>query len=128
MDGVSELSYIVQTMGAKTVIRLYSGYIALIGFVGLYRTGSWVPVFISLGIAVITLGLLSLYVRKPGPGKPIMAVWLVICLGAFLASAFDMVGAHTHPQPGYRWIFLSEALWAVFALMVFLRNPSAGRA
>ena len=104
------------------VLYLYSAFVISIGFLGLYRTGSWVPVFISVGIALITLALLAWYRTGSSAGRGVMALWLSICLLAFLGSALDMIGAHTNPQPGYRWIFGSEAFFAALALFATLRR------
>lgn len=104
------------------VLYLYSAFVTLIGFLGLYRTGSWIPVFISIGIALITLALLAWYRSGSSAGRGVMALWLSICLLVFVASALDMVGAHANPQPGYRWIFGSEAFFAALALFATLRR------
>lgn len=114
----------MQNLNDFKVVAAFAIFVFLIGWLGLYRTGSWIPVIISSAIALITFALA--YWRHTGAagamGHWALVSWLVICLGLFLASAFEMVGAHTNPQPGSKWIFLSEALFALIALLALLKR------
>jgi hypothetical protein len=111
-------------MTPTTIVYSLSAFIFLIGWLGLYRTGSWIPVIISGAIALITfaLGYWRETAAAGSYGHWALIGWLVICVGLFLASAFELVGAHTNPQPGSRWIFLSEALFAVLALIAVVMD------
>lgn len=106
----------MQKLSDSRLIKLFALYVALIGFLGLYRTGSWVPVFISLGIALITLAFAAYYRTGTKAGKWSLVSWLIVCLAGFIGSAYNLFGSHAEPSLTSQLMFLSEAAFAAFVM------------
>ncbi|UCD63918.1 MAG: hypothetical protein JSW34_00390 [Candidatus Zixiibacteriota bacterium] len=112
-------------MKTGTAIIILGTYMFAMGIVGLARTSSFTPLFISGGIAAVTIWLGWLFGQGMRSVRGVTLWWLALNAAILGYMAFEQVPAHGEPRPGSVLIFGSMA--ALSAITFFLVILSSSR-
>jgi hypothetical protein len=104
------------------IVIILGVYIFATGMVGLGRTGSFTPLYISGALAAVTIWLGWLLSKGIRSARGAAMTWLI--LNTILLGYMAVGRLPTHPQesPGSALIFGSMALFALVTLLLVWRS------
>ena len=103
------------------------GYMFLMGVIGYIRTGSPTAIFITGGIALVTVVLGMLWGKNPTSVLgTITLAWTAIITVLMAYMTFKRISAHAETAAGSEFIFGSMAVFALIVTIVILRQRLGG--
>lgn len=107
------------------IIYIFCAYIVAIGLLAIYRTDSFIPLYINVGIAAVTLLIANLIRKGHEVARPVLTGWLAVLVLTYGYQAFKILAVHTNPRPGSKYIFASMAVMALLTLVITTKGNSS---
>lgn len=109
-------------MKTGIIVIVLGVYIFAMGMLGLARTSSFTPLFISGSIAAVTIWLGWLLSTGIRSARSFALGWLAVLVAALVYMTFGRIPAHADPNLGSIAIFGSMALFSLAALVIVFRS------
>lgn len=108
-------------MRTNLIVIILGIYIFAMGVLGMARTGSFTPLYVSGAIAAVTVWIGWLMGKGMRPVRNFALTWLTINTVVLAYMSLGQVPAHGDPDTGSIIMFGSMALFALVTLVIVWR-------